>query len=207
MFTSTMVSFTRSISRSKARPASLKTRSGNSSRPAFTLIELLVVIGILAVLMGLLLPAVQRARHAALRIKCENNLRQIGLAAHQYHDAAGLFPPGSSSGKPYLYMSWFTRILPYLEQDALWRQADSAYRQNPGVLPYIVPPHVDFSTAVAIFSCPADGLADDAHDTYQGYRAALRIRSSITSLFLMIRGWPGSSTWAGGHRTQASSLP
>ncbi|HEX4592008.1 MAG TPA: DUF1559 domain-containing protein [Gemmataceae bacterium] len=115
-----------------------------SKRPAFTLIELLVVIAITAILIGLLLPAVQKVREAANRTRCQNNLKQIGLAIHNYHDANRLMPPSRLGPQ---YATWCVLILPYLEMDALYKQWDLSktyYQQST----------VAQTTAVNLFFCP-----------------------------------------------------
>lgn len=137
----------------------------NCARRGFTLIELLVVLAIIAILVGLTLAAVQKVRSAAARAQCANNLRQMGLALHHYHDVHGRFPPGCSSGtlEPLKYLGWQTRILPFIEQEALWHLTMAAYRIGPS--PFQRPPHPG-DKVVRIYICPTDDRITIAQVVY-----------------------------------------
>ncbi|WP_010583432.1 DUF1559 domain-containing protein [Schlesneria paludicola] len=125
-------------------------------RHAFTLIELLVVIAIIAVLIALLLPAVQQAREAARRTQCKNNVKQLGLAIHNYLDVHSVFPPGAATyGKnPGAGASGYSLILPYLDQTNVYNQLDFNLRDmyNPASQPA-------GGTIIPVFICPTSSAS------------------------------------------------
>ncbi|QDT97972.1 DUF1559 domain-containing protein [Gimesia aquarii] len=145
-------------------------RCTGTSKRGFTLIELLVVIAIIAILIALLLPAVQQAREAARRSNCKNNLKQIGLALHNYHETFSIFPPGyvgtgAAAQNPNL-IAWSAMILPFIDQAPLYNQISSTMFHNPGTGGWLTVANVtpdnaattQAKTIIPFYNCPSDPM-------------------------------------------------
>jgi type II secretory pathway pseudopilin PulG len=133
----------------------------NTDRPGFSFIELLVALGLWTFLLGLLLPTVQKANEAAARAQCINNLKQLGLAVHSFHDANRQFPPmvGPSTKNAKDYGTLFFHLLPYIEENNLYQSAKGYVWKNG-----------TYSTKVNIYLCPSDESAP-ADNRYKNWLA------------------------------------
>jgi prepilin-type N-terminal cleavage/methylation domain-containing protein/prepilin-type processing-associated H-X9-DG protein len=177
-------------------------RSSPRSRRGFTLIELLVVIAIIAVLIGLLLPAVQKIREAANRMSCTNNLKQIALAVHNYHDTEGYFPVNSlitDQGNNWISpnWSWLARILPYIEMDTLYKAGNIPVNRfddttgNPSTKTLL-------AAQIKAFLCPSDNAASIG---------PLTDRANLNPLPIGLTNYKGVSGANWGWYTVASAVP
>lgn len=147
---------------------------------AFTLVEVTVAVGILSILAGLALPAIQNSRSAARRMQCASSLRQLDLALTMYHDSTRSLPPGTyseESKRP--FQGWYGELLPFLEQNAVATEIDHSFRQ--GRSPF-GESHIHFATAIAAFACPEDSR------TFHANKAVYHNRMVGTTSYLGVNG-------------------
>src|SRR5262245_15282175 len=169
--------------------------SRSSERRGFTLIELLVVIAIIAILIGLLLPAVQSVRESASRAKCGNNLKQIALAAHHYHGIHGHLPPGIGYTPLANNGVWggpLFHLLSYLEQDNLYKSALGPVALSSGTVTIYWPGNNNvYSRPVPIFLCPSNpSVGPDGIVTVNGTNWGASCYAANSQVLNPIRGNP-----------------
>ncbi|MCG6158127.1 DUF1559 family PulG-like putative transporter [Rubinisphaera margarita] len=206
----------------------LKPRIAPRSIRAFTLIELLVVIAIIAILVALLLPAVQQAREAARRSSCKNNMKQIGLALHNYHDTHSKFPYSSANnamvwkqtGDQILNQSGWTMLLPYLEQSALYDQFDFTAAQRDslfsgwsstssgtvmGSVAAIAANAELTKKTIDVFQCPSDANAETYNSATSYYGCGVSGSAMTNYGFSVSRGTGPWDLW-GNESTTTRAL-
>jgi prepilin-type N-terminal cleavage/methylation domain-containing protein/prepilin-type processing-associated H-X9-DG protein len=176
-----------------SRPSPLRRKIGPTAHAAhkgFTLIELLVVIAIIAILIGLLLPAVQKVREAAARTQCTNNLKQLGLAMHNYHDSIGTFPfedgPTSAAALGNTPPSIYVQILPYVEQQNLYQQMSA---QAGGLNNSLGNQTLANATSIKNFLCPARRSIGLGKVDYAGAYNGGISEADITNYYSEARGY------------------
>lgn len=175
-------------------------RPGNRAA-GFTLIELLVVIAIIAILIGLLLPAVQKVREAAARLQCSNNLKQLGLAMHNYESTNSAFPLGQElmPGGQQTRRTFLIELLPYMEQNALYSQWDF---NNPSTNTSNDPQTARSATVIRSFLCPSDTIEPNPFQLFRspnGPPPGFNVGGNSTSNFTP--GWFAGTSYAGNYGT------
>ncbi len=182
---------------------------GIRRRSGFTLVELLVVIAIIGILVSLLLPAVQAAREAARRMRCSNNLKQIALGLHNYHDSLRSFPSGWVYGPPAgnrECWGWSAQLLPYIEQGPLHGQLGMetqnlwlAYQRNYALTRQLT------MTPIAVFKCPSDSGYNSPGNVHNNRH----FNDGFGAANQAAQNWPGVSNYMGvaGHRDVANVAP